>query len=238
MIPNNIQKVLGQIRDSDLVVDIGGWAKPFNRANYVIDFQPYETRGKYGFVGDRRERFTKDTWIARDICDRAPFPFKDKEVDYAICSQVLEDIRDPIWVCAEINRIAKRGYIEVPSKIAELSLGIGSPRWVGYQHHRWIVEIADNKISFIFKPHFLHTCWKYHFPYHYGRRLVREGGADQYLFWENSFEFEEKIMLFDKLQREIEGIIKAEKVYMNYRYRMEAAKELIKRLRDKLRKTL
>ena len=28
-----------------MVLDIGGWAHPFNRANYVMDLAPYVTRG-------------------------------------------------------------------------------------------------------------------------------------------------------------------------------------------------
>jgi len=43
-----------------------------------------------------------------------------KEVDFVSCSHVLEDLRDPIRVCEEIVRVGKRGYIEVPSKTAEL----------------------------------------------------------------------------------------------------------------------
>src|SRR6516164_2319087 len=101
------------------------WACPFNRANYVLDVEPYETRGFYttfggpAFQGPEREQFTKETWFQRDLCERKPFPFRDKELDFVICSHTLEDIRDPLWVCSEMIRIAKRGYIEVPSRIAE-----------------------------------------------------------------------------------------------------------------------
>jgi hypothetical protein len=31
-----------------------------------------------------------------------------------ICSHTLEDIRDPLWVCSEMIRIGKAGYIELP----------------------------------------------------------------------------------------------------------------------------
>ncbi len=59
----------------------------------------------------------------RDICDHEPYPFGDQEFDFVICSQTLEDVRDPIWVCSEINRIGKAGYIEVPSRLEEQSWG-------------------------------------------------------------------------------------------------------------------
>ena len=79
----NVEAVLSHIKDSDIVLDVGGWACPFNRANWVMDSGPYETRGYYRTInmpssqGGEREYFSKDTWIQRDICDKTPFPFSD-----------------------------------------------------------------------------------------------------------------------------------------------------------------
>ena len=71
---------------------------------------PYETRGLYGRDGpDGPERFSADTWVQRDICDREPYPFEDEQFDFVVCSHTLEDVRDPIWVCDEMVRVAKRG---------------------------------------------------------------------------------------------------------------------------------
>ena len=47
MLEKNVQVVLGSLQETDVVLDIGGWACPFNRANYVIDTVPYDTRGFY-----------------------------------------------------------------------------------------------------------------------------------------------------------------------------------------------
>src|SRR5262245_49885274 len=117
-----------RIGPNDVVLDIGGWARPFNRANYVIAAAAGGTRGFSGAAmpaqGGSREYFTRDTWIQRDICSHTPFPFTDKQIDFVICSHTLEDIRDPLFVCAEMIRIAKRGYIEVPSRLVESSRGI------------------------------------------------------------------------------------------------------------------
>ncbi|MGH7917573.1 MAG: methionine biosynthesis protein MetW [Candidatus Binataceae bacterium] len=137
MLDESAAKVLRLIEDGDVVLDIGGWARPFNRANFVIDAEPYETRGyfsdpklasKRGWFapaqGGVREWFGKETWIQRDLCERTAFPFKDKEIDFVICSHTLEDIRDPLWVCSEILRIGKRGYIEVPSGWPSRAVGL------------------------------------------------------------------------------------------------------------------
>jgi hypothetical protein len=119
----HVVEILDRLSPADTVLDIGGWARPFNRANFVIDAEPYETRGYYGpglpAQGGPQEYFSKQSWCQRDICSRVPYPFADKSIDFVICSHVLEDIRDPLWVCAEMVRIGKRGYIEVPSRVAE-----------------------------------------------------------------------------------------------------------------------
>ena len=104
----NVQHIVELLSPTDVVLDIGGWASPFNRADYILDVEPYETRGFYRtlggppFQGGDHEHFTKDTWLQRDLCDRTPFPFGDKEIDFVICSHTLEDIRDPLWVCSEM----------------------------------------------------------------------------------------------------------------------------------------
>ena len=42
MYPPNDRKILGLLKPTDVVLDIGGWACPFNRADYVLDAEPYE----------------------------------------------------------------------------------------------------------------------------------------------------------------------------------------------------
>ena len=124
-------------KPDDLVLDVGGWACPFNRANWVIDSEPYETRGFYSKIGlpksqgGEKEYFTKETWVQRDICDKEPWPFADKQFDFSICSHTLEDVRDPLFVCAEIIRVSKRGYIEVPSRIIESCRGVEHKKIAG-----------------------------------------------------------------------------------------------------------
>ena len=74
-----------------------------------------------GGFGPGPERFGTDTWVTRDMCDPEPWPFADDVFDFAICTFTLEDIRDPVRVCAEMSRVARAGYIEVPSLLDELS---------------------------------------------------------------------------------------------------------------------
>ena len=189
----NVNRILDSLSPTDVVLDIGGWARPFNRANFVMDAEPYETRGYYGALvpaqGGDKEFFDKSTWIVRDICERTPYPFKDKELDFVICSHTLEDIRDPLWVCSEMIRIAKRGYIEIPSRVAETCRGI-EPGQVGWSHHRWLIDTGDNHVQFTMKYHRIHSHWRFSFPESYLRSLTEEQLV-QWLFWDSEFGFAE-----------------------------------------------
>lgn len=205
MLESTRAKLLQRIGPDDVVLDVGGWADPFERADWVIDQFPYGTRGLYerqGWIEARAdagpERFSERTWIERDVCDRAPFPFADDEVDFVVCSQTLEDVRDPVWVCAEMQRIGKAGYIEVPSRLEEQSWGAGGGEFVGWTHHHWLIDVGESSIEFVFKPHVIHANPEYHFPHSFWRGLGEEEKV-QTLWWEGSFEARERVILDESL---------------------------------------
>lgn len=175
MLLDRLDRIQAQLSDDDLVLDVGGWSAPVNRANYVLDYMPYETRGQLlrgggtrpegnsglGGLGPGPERFTLETWVRRDICAHEPWPFDDNQFDFVFCGHTLEDIRDPVWVCQEMSRVSKAGYIEVPSLVDELTRFVPEPSggpWLGHVHHRWICwqDEADGGIVFLLKPHGLH----------------------------------------------------------------------------------
>ena len=189
----SVERLAREIPDDALVLDVGGWITPYTRADWVIDLMPYETRGRLGRQGTGEERFSADTWVQRDICDHAPWPFEDGQFDFVTCAHTLEDVRDPIWVCRELNRVARAGYIEVPSRLEEHSYGFQGP-WVGWGHHRWLIDIAGDRIEFVMKHHVIHGPEANHFPSRFYATLTEEQKA-QSLWWEGSFEFGERIMM-------------------------------------------
>lgn len=193
MLPSSLQRILQKLPDEAVLLDVGGWANPLSRADWVMDLMPYDTRGLYGEVDPGRERFTRDTWIQRDICDREPFPFEDGAIDFAVCSHTLEDVRDPVWVCAELSRVARAGYIEVPSRLEEQSYGVHGP-WVGWSHHHWLVDITPGRIEFVFKPGVLQGRSDCQFPAGFAAALSAEERV-QTIFWEGQFSFGERIFM-------------------------------------------
>ncbi len=188
MLDASTRKIIERLPDDAVVLDVGGWGSPLERADWVLDLLPYKTRGLYGY--DRAtatERFTADTWVQRDICDHEPWPFADEQFDFAVCSHTLEDIRDPIWVCHELQRVAKAGYIETPSRAEEQSFGVHGS-WVGWSHHRWLVDLVDGRLRFAFKPAVLQT--RDHFPAGHADTLG-ETERVVMLWWEDRFDVEE-----------------------------------------------
>jgi len=187
--------IISELPDTVRVLDVGGGAYPCARANYVLDFQPYiggkGSRHMDGNTpktwGEGKARFSEETWITRDICEHSPWPFPDKFFDFSICSQTLEDIRDPIWVCSELIRVSKGGLIETPSRLYETCFGIESDYFTGAGHHRWIVELIEGCLTFSFKMDYVHL------PI-----IARRSpplGDDRFLrtIWKDSFEYKENM---------------------------------------------
>jgi hypothetical protein len=217
----NDEKILDLLRPTDVVLDVGGWACPFNRANYVLDAEPYDTRGFYrtvglpGSQGGDKEYFARETWVRRDICAREPFPFPDKTFDFVICSHTLEDVRDPLWVCSELVRVGKRGYIEVPSRLAESSRGWESTRTAGLTHHRWLIDIdpAAAHVRFLHKHHMIHADRRFSFPPSFYRNLSEERRVS-WLFWDGAFTTSESTVHgLEATAAELEGYVRR-----TYRY--------------------
>jgi hypothetical protein len=81
--------------------------------------------------------------------------FPDKTFDFAYCGQTLEDIRDPIAVCKELSRIARRGYVKVPSVWIECTFDVDvgplTHRYPGYEKHRWLVLVEEGE-ELLFVP--------------------------------------------------------------------------------------
>jgi hypothetical protein len=181
-------RLLERLTDGDLVLDVGGGRSPFARADWVLDIVGYDERRPVD-----GERFTRDTWVRRDACDREPWPFEDGRFDFAVCSHTLEDVRDPVWVCSELQRVARAGYVEVPSRLEEQSWGVAGP-WAGWSHHRWLVDVEGGAIRFVFKPHALHARASAQFPPGFHATLSAAERVEQ-LWWEGSFEAYEQVFL-------------------------------------------
>lgn len=117
------------------VVDIGGAADPWSGADCFVDFHRVE--GHDTIAGD-----VHDPAIWREIAAR--------RFDFCVCSHLLEDIRDPIFVLGKIRDTFRHGYIAVPNKHVEFGY-IESKHYVGYGHHRWIYTLVGDELRVVAK---------------------------------------------------------------------------------------
>jgi len=118
------------------VLDIGSGHSPHIRANVLVDKFYFNDRHRAGrpIILPPGKDF-----VVADVC---ALPFKDKVFDFVICSHVAEHIQDIDGFCTELNRIARRGYLETPSRLAEILRHS--------QNHRWYV--SKRRGGLVFRP--------------------------------------------------------------------------------------
>lgn len=138
-IPAIVDHVAQLIPAGAKVLELGPGRTPFPRATTLVDFVD----------------IAAPPGVETIKCDvaNAPLPFPDKHFDFVYCRHMLEDMWNPFHVCAEISRVAKAGYVETPSPIAEMCRGVdgGAPGYRGYHHHRFVIWENAGKLRFVSK---------------------------------------------------------------------------------------
>jgi hypothetical protein len=131
-----VRELCSQWTGQELVVEIGpGWT-PWPLATEFIDLYDWKPLAKEAFSPDDPRK------IHRIDVSRSSLPYGDKQVDFLYCRHVLEDLDNPLQLCAEIDRVAKAGYIETPSPVEEFCRGVDGavrPSWRGHKHHRFLI---------------------------------------------------------------------------------------------------
>ncbi len=129
------------IKKSDKVLEIGPGSSPFWRSDVLLDkkFDDKEAFEQRGL--QPKGEYDKPIYYYDDRI----FPFKDKEFDYVICSQVLEHVppKDFGVIIKEIERVARRGYIEVPRLFYEYLFN--------FYVHRWLINFKNGKLFLLDK---------------------------------------------------------------------------------------
>lgn len=118
------------------VLDVGSGDSPFAPADVVCEKFPWDDT-------ERTAAFTHDRPLV--VGDIEALPFKDKSFDFIHCSHVLEHTFHPDKAIAELMRVGRRGYIEVPSSYHEKALKSLSA-------HLWFVNRENNTLIFTPKP--------------------------------------------------------------------------------------
>jgi uncharacterized protein YbaR (Trm112 family) len=93
-----------------LVLEVGSGGKPYPRADVLLD--AYENTRERNWAPLKADRPIVLGFVEQ-------LPFRDKAFDFVIASHVLEHSADPEQFIAELQRVAKAGYIEVPDAFFE-----------------------------------------------------------------------------------------------------------------------
>lgn len=127
------------IKPSDKVLDIGSGHIPFPLATHLADISLSD-----GSIGRNGVAFKYVKGKPVYECCVEKTPFADKEFDFVYCSHVLEHSEDPESACKELMRIAKRGYIETPTKGKDIFMVTAE-----LSNHRSHVELFHEVLTFI-----------------------------------------------------------------------------------------
>ncbi|HEV7621112.1 MAG TPA: methyltransferase domain-containing protein [Flavisolibacter sp.] len=131
------------IKHGSRVLEVGGGHNPHPKANVVVD--------KYTDTNFHRSGDIKVLKHQQFLnADGENLPFKDKEFDYVICCQVLEHVENPVKFLSEQFRVAKKGYIEVPSLIGEYLFPRESHKWILHEYKDVLYLVDKKKLNFVY----------------------------------------------------------------------------------------
>jgi SAM-dependent methyltransferase len=126
------------VASDDLVLEVGSGGNPYARANVLLD--AYEATRERHWVPLSVDRPTVLGFVEN-------LPFRDQSFDFVIAAHVLEHSTQPEQFLAELQRVARAGYIEVPDALLE--------RVNPYRDHR--LEITCRQGTLLIRKK---TSWK------------------------------------------------------------------------------
>ncbi len=150
------------------ILDIGCGYRAHPKASTISDVQDFSK-----FYKDKKFIKIKDKIL----------PFKDKEFDFVIASHVIEHVEDFEFFIKELERISTKGYIELPSRLADNLV------FENQKDHIWWFSFNDidkfliaSKRNQLIEP-FINVSTAKFFEEIFRESLVIE------LIWENKIEY-------------------------------------------------
>ena len=136
-----LRRITLDIPADALVLEVGAGGNPYPRSNVLLDAYE-ETRERHWdpLVHDRPTVLS----FGENL------PFKDKVFDYVIAAHVLEHTPHPEKFLAELQRVARAGFIETPDAFME--------RINPYKDHRLEVTVRDEGLVIRKKPAWIYDA--------------------------------------------------------------------------------
>jgi SAM-dependent methyltransferase len=137
----SLRRITTRIPSNAMVLEVGSGGNPYPRSNVLVDAYE-ETRERHwdALIHDRPTVLS----FAENL------PFKDKAFDYVIAAHVLEHTPHPEKFLAELQRVARAGFIETPDAFMEQI----NP----YKDHRLEVTVRDEGLVIRKKPGWIYDA--------------------------------------------------------------------------------
>ena len=139
-------------------------------------------------------------------------PFKDKEFDFVVASHVMEHVEDIDFFIKELERVSKKGYIELPTMLEDNLV------FENKKDHLWHMDFDDVEFKLLiskkvqyFEPMLTVSSIK-KLNEIFRRSFVLE------LFWENKIDYQIKKLANENLKKISIGLLL--KKYFSKRMRM------------------
>ena len=129
----------GKFDPSSKIADLGSGNNPFKDAQVCIDKFDSDNVQR----GGRPIKHLNGKELRNVDLNKYPYPFENKELDFVICSHLLEHLDDPLAACREISRIARSGYIEVPAFSSDIFMRPND------RIHKWLC-LHDSSMGLLF----------------------------------------------------------------------------------------
>lgn len=158
------------------LIDVGGTQNPFPSefTTHTFDIRPSNRPGVHSFTGNMNDY---ESWIPI-------FEYVEKhgKFDFCYCSHTLEDIANPSAALRYMPKIAKEGFIAVPTKYYELQR---RELYRGADHHRWIFD-AKNDVLILYPKLNLIDYINYGV---YEITIIQHGGTELRTFWRDDIAY-------------------------------------------------
>lgn len=179
---SDLMTLMTGIGPQERVLDIGGGANPFSRADVVTEPFPDNPSCRSGLAIKSDIKYVQ--------CFAEKLPFGDRSFGFAMARQVFEHVNSPTHACREMIRVAARGFIETPRKEYELLSGPNPS-------HQWLVSVEGDALLFERRMFIRHPLR------HIGLSLVPSSPEGQLIihwefknltnvqfYWEGEFDFQ------------------------------------------------
>tara|TARA_B110001452_G_scaffold163278_1_gene136119 strand:- start:1177 stop:1788 length:612 start_codon:yes stop_codon:yes gene_type:complete len=191
-----IEKILNS-NSSWNILDIGCGYDANKYANVICDIQ------------DLSKHYPEKKFVR---LSEKKLPFKDKEFDFVIASHVMEHVEDVECFIKELERISKKGYIELPTKLEDNLV------FENKKDHLWHMDFDDIDLKLLiskkiqyFEPILSVSSIKVL------NKIFRKSFVLE-LFWENNIDYKLSINAIEEFEKI--SILNLLKKYFSKRLRM------------------